>query len=156
MSCNHILGAIILKPGSSQFPKIKILPYCILSGTSVSTAQLNSTRRVPYFSVGNGTVFPNGKLCVCRELDRSGFLPTPIPFGLLRMMGSLGTLNVQYLMVEIFAWNGAASSLMPIQILLHINRGVSFLANSTRFLLHRRDCLHVHISGRSNRMEACQ
>jgi hypothetical protein len=87
-------------------------------------------------------------VCVCRELDRSGFLPTPIPFGLLRVMGSLGTLNVQYLMVEIFAWNGAASSLMPTQIPLHINCGVSFLANSTRFLLHRRDCLHVHISGR--------
>lgn len=146
MSCSHILGAIILRPGNSQFPKIKILPYCILSAHRF---RLRSTRRVPYFSVGNGTAFPKGKLCVCRELDRSGFLPfTPIPFGLLRVMGSLGTLNVQYLMVEIFAWNGAASSLMPTQIPLHINRGVSFLANSTRFLLHRRDCLHVHISGR--------
>ena len=113
MSCSHILGAIILRPGNSQFPKIKILPYCILSAHRF---RLRSTRRVPYFSVGNGTAFPKGKLCVCRELDRSGFLPTPIPFGLLRVMGSLGgdsqrtVLNGRNFRME---WSGVFSCAHP-------------------------------------------
>jgi hypothetical protein len=83
-------------------------------------------------------------------------------------------------MAENFAWNGAASSLMPIRILLHINCGGRFLANSTRSrcinememaytftfwegMQPSPPCYTVIIAKcrrpakkRSNRMEACQ
>jgi hypothetical protein len=130
-----------------QFPvlKLKILPYCI----PVSDAQLNS-KPIAFrdFSVWqrDGVSQRKGGLraCVVNRSDQASHL-LRFPC-LLRVLGIFG--DATYSTVENFAWNGAASSLMPIQILLHINRGDIFLANSTRFLLHRRDCSHVHISGR--------
>ena len=143
MSCSHILGGIILRPDSSP-NRFSHTVSSVVTGTSFPDSDAAPIGQQPVafrvFSVCNEDFgsqrewrFESGVLYRENKSDQASYR-LRFPCFSAPCDGILG--DSTYSMAKIFARNGAAFSLMPLQLLLHINRGDRFLANSTKFLLH--------------------